>query len=121
MDDVWNEKFKFSDFGRYQKRRKQFDKKGFVNTYSMKVHEIVGRKGKQFILDNEKAFYEEQLVKANKEENLSELKRKHKQIQKEQRHEKEKKKEITFEDLEKNVVEGKRSRKKKEFKDFVLN
>lgn len=52
-----------------------------MNTYSMKVHEIVGRKGKQFVLDNGKAFYEEQLVKANKEENLSELKRKHKQIQ----------------------------------------
>jgi len=41
-------------------------------------------------------------------------------IQKEVKHEREKRHEITADDLEKDVVEGKRVRKKKMFKEFVM-
>ena len=51
---------------------------------------------------------------------MKEVKKRHKMIRKEVRHEKEKRHEITANDLEKDVVEGKRVRKKKKFKEFVM-
>jgi len=103
-----------------ERKNKTFNKKGFIPTYSLNVHKIVGKKGRQYILDNEMAYYPEQLIHAKKGENLSELKKKHQAIQKEERMKRESKKEVTAKDFEKNVIEGKRQRKKKEFKDFVM-
>jgi len=118
--DIMKDNFKINDFVRFRKKNKTFDKKGFIPTYSLNVHKIVGKKVRQYILDNEKAYYPEQLIHAKKGENLSELKKKHQAIQKEERMKRESKKEVTAKDLEKNVIEGKRQRKKKEFKDFVM-
>jgi len=108
------------DFVRFLKKRKTFDKKGFISTYSLNVHRIVGKFEKSFVLDNGKSFYPEQLVPAKEGDDLKEVKKRHKMIQKEMRHEREKRYEITADDLERDVVEGKRVRKKKMFKEFVM-
>jgi len=94
--------------------------KGFIPTYSLNVHRIVGKFGKSFVLDNGKSFYPEQLVSAKEGDDLKEVKKRYKMIQKEVKHEREKRHEITADDLEKDVVEGKRVRKKKMFKEFVM-
>jgi len=109
--------YKIGDYVRFQRKTKTFDKKGFYPTFSLKVYKIKGRKGRQYILEDDKAYYPEQLIHAREGEDLSELKRKHKEAQQEQRMKNEAKKEITAKDLEKNVVEGKRERKKKTFGD----
>jgi len=118
VNDISTEGMKVGDFVRYLKKRKQFDKKGFINTYSLNVHRVVGKLGKSFVLDNGKTFYPEQLISTKEGDDLKEVKKRHKMIQKEQRHEREKRNEITSADLE-NVVEGKRKRKLTKFKDFV--
>ena len=119
VDEVPTDGFEIGDFVRFLKKRKTFDKKGFIPTYSLNVHRIVGKFGKSFVLDNGKTFYPEQLISTKEGDDLKEVKKRHKMIQKEQRHEREKRHEITSADLEKNVVEGKRKRKLTEFKDFV--
>ena len=65
----------------FDSKRKTFDKKGFIPTYSLNVHQIVGKKGRQYKLDNDKAYYPEQLIPAKKGEDMSEIKRKHQAVQ----------------------------------------
>ena len=50
------------DYVRFQKKNKTIDKKGFIPTFSLNVHQIVGKKGRQYKLDNDKAYYPEQLI-----------------------------------------------------------
>jgi len=90
-----------------------FSTKGFIPPYSLHVHQIVGKKGRQYILDNEKAYYPEQLIHAKKGENLSELKKKHQAIQKEERMKRESKKEVTVMDLEKKLFNGRERGRKR--------
>jgi len=68
--DIMKDNFKINDFVRFKKKNKTFDKKGFIPTYSLNVHKIVGKKGRQYILDNEMTYYPEQLIHAKKGENL---------------------------------------------------
>ena len=71
-------------------------------------------------MDNDKAYYPEQLIPAKKGEDMSEIKRKHQVVQQEEKIRKIKIQEFDREDLDKNIVEGKRVRKKKTFgDDFV--
>jgi hypothetical protein len=106
-----NNDFLVGDWVRYQKKRKTFDKLGFLHTHSMKTHKIIGQKGLQYILDNNKAFYPEQLVNATEGENMGKLKKKHKEVAHDERIRKERHREITHFDIPKNVIEGKRTRK----------
>ena len=86
----------------------------------MNVHQIVGKKGRQYKLDNDKAYYPEQLIPAKKGEDMSEIKRNHQAIQQEEKIKKIKQKEFHTKDLDKFIVEGKRVKKKKTFgDDFV--
>ena len=86
----------------------------------MNVHQIVGKEGRQYKLDNDKACYPEQLIPAKKGEDMSEIKRKYQTVQQEEKINKIKLKEFETKDLDKFIVEGKRVRKKKTFgDDFV--
>ena len=115
--------YKIGDYVRFQKKNKTFDKKGFIPTFSLNVHQIVGKKGRQYKLDNDKAYYPEQLIPAKKGEDISEIKRKHQAVQQEEKIKKIKQREFDVKDVKKLdelMVEGKRVRKKKTFgDDFV--
>ena len=119
--DIVKDDYKIGDYVRFQKKNKTFDKKGFIPTYSLNVHQIVGKKGRQHKLDNDKAYYyPEQLIPAKKGEDMSEIKRKHQAVRQEEKIRQIKKREFDTEDLDKYIVEGKRVRKKKTFgDDFV--
>ena len=118
--DIVKDDCKIGDYVRFQKKNKTFDKKGFIPTYSLNVHQIVGKKGRQYQLDNDKAYYPEQLIPAKKGEDMSEIKRKHQTVQQEEKLKKIKQREFDVKDLDKLdklMVEGKRVRKKKTFGD----
>ena len=84
------------------------------------VHQIVGKKGRQYKLDNDKAYYPEQLIPNKKGEDISEIKRKHQAVQQEEKIKKINQQEFHTKNLDKFVVEGKRVKKKKTFgDDFV--
>ena len=70
-------KFKVGDYVRAIKKRKEFDKKGFLPTFSLTVHKIENIRNNKYILSNGKTYYKEELVKAKEEENVKELKKKH--------------------------------------------
>ena len=115
--DIVKDDYKIGDYVRFQKKNKTFDKKGFIPTYSLNVHQIVGKKGRQYKLDNDKAYYPEQLIPAKKGEDMSEIKRKYQTVQQEEKIKKIKQREFDTKDLDKFIVEGKRVRKKKTFGD----
>ena len=83
--DMAKHTYKIGDYIRFQKKNKTFNKKGFIPTYSLNVHQIVGKKGRQYKLDNAKAYYPEQLIPAKKGEDMSEIKRKHQAVQQEEK------------------------------------
>ena len=108
---------------RFQKKTKVFNKKGFTPSFSLNVHQIVGKKGRQYKLDNGKAYYAEQLISAKKGEDMSEIKRKYQTVQQDEKLKKIKQREFDVKDVKKLdelMVEGKRVRKKKTIgDDFV--
>ena len=60
------------------------------------------------MLSNNKYYFERNLIKSNESNQTSKLKPALKQATKEKRFGKEKKNEVTIEDVPKNVIEGKR-------------
>ena len=56
--DMVKDDYKVGDYVQFQKKNKTFDKKGFIPSFSMNVHQIVGKKGRQYKLDNDKAYYQ---------------------------------------------------------------
>jgi len=115
------DEFEIGDWVRHEKQRKTFDKKGFVENYSIKLYQIKEKRGNKYLLSNGKLYFPHNLIKADKEKHeLKKLKPELKQAIKEKQFEKEKRKEVTSADVAKFVVEGKRERKKKTFgEDFV--
>ena len=102
------------------KVRKTFDKRGFVPTFSMTVYKITDIKNNKYELSNGKSYFEEELIGAKEGEDLSEIKKKYKEAQQEEKIRQTKIQEFDTEDLDKFIVEGKRIRKKKTFgDDFV--
>jgi hypothetical protein len=108
---VSSNKFKVGDYVRYAVQKKTFDKKGFKNNYSFTVHKITGKKGQKYILDNDKQFYEEQLIKGNKD--LNEIKKKHKEVNKKEKKRLDNLKEHGVEDITQFIREGKRVKKER--------
>jgi hypothetical protein len=105
--------FKVGDYVRYLKKTKTFDKKGFINKYSYKVHQIIGRKGRQYKLDNNKSFYPEQLIKSKEGNSLEEIQKKHKEVNKKEKKRLDNLKEHGVEDIQQFIREGKRARKER--------
>ena len=108
-----SDKFEIGDWVRHQKQRKTFDKKGFVENFSIKSYQIKEKKGKKYLLSNNKYYFERNLIKSNESNQTSKIKPALKQATKEKSFEKEKKNEVTIVDVPKNVIEGKRQRKRK--------
>ena len=52
--DIVRDDYKIGDYVRFQKKNKTFDKKGFIPTYSLNVHQIVGKKGRDKTLMDQK-------------------------------------------------------------------
>jgi hypothetical protein len=96
-----SDKFEIGDWVRHQKQRKTFDKKGFVENFSIKSYQIKEKKGKKYLLSNNKYYFERNLIKSNESNQTSKLKPALKQATKEKRFEKEKKNEVTIEDITK--------------------
>ena len=96
-------KFKIGDSVRAIKVRKTFDKRGFVPTFSMTVYKITDIKNNKYELSNRKSYYEEKLIGAKEGEDLSEIKRKHKEAQQEEKIRRIKKREFDTEDLDKFI------------------
>ena len=89
----------------------------------MTVYKITDIKNNKYVLSNGKSYYEEELIGAKEGEDLSEIKRKHKEAQQEEKLKQIKQREFDVKDLDKLdklIVEGKRVRKKKTFgEEFV--
>ena len=105
-------KFKIGDSVRAIKVRKTFDKRGFVPTFSMTVYKITDIKNNKYELSNGKSYYEEELIGAKEGEDLSEIKKKYKEAQQEEKIRQTKIREFDTEDLDKFIVEGKRIRRR---------
>ena len=104
-------KFKVGDYVRAIKKRKQFDKKGFLPTFSLTVHKIENIRNNKYTLSNGKTYYEEELVKANEGENVKELKKKHERIKKDEKRDRENVKEFGVKDIQQFIRSDKRERK----------
>ena len=104
-------KYKIGDLVRYQLKRNIFTKKAYNPIYSLTTHKIINIKGNRYILDNNKEFLEEQLIKAT--EDTSTFKQKNdendNQMKKERILKEEFKKPI--EQIENQIVSSKRIKK----------
>lgn len=106
-------KFKVGDFVRAVKKRKTFDKRGFVPTFSLTVHRVESIKNNKYLLSNGKTYYEEELVKAKEGEDLKEVKKRHKRIQREEKIDRENLQEFGTKDINQFIRKGKRERRAK--------
>jgi hypothetical protein len=61
-----NDILNIGDNVRSIKKRKTFDKWGFVPQYSIKLHQIIDKKGRKYKLDNGRLYYPEYLIKVEK-------------------------------------------------------
>src|SRR5690606_13205571 len=60
--------FKIGDIVRYKKTRGTFDKRGFVPTFSAKLHKIEKINNNKYLLSNGRSYYAEELVKGTAQE-----------------------------------------------------
>ena len=107
-------KYQIGDLVRVQKVRKTFDKKGLKPTFSNKIYKIINNKDGVYKLNNEKKYYEEQLVLANEEQVDNRLMKDNEHENRKERILKEEFKK-PIEQIEKQVVQGKRERKPRAF------
>jgi hypothetical protein len=61
--------FKIGDYVRFLKVRKIFNKKSFKTIYSTNFYKIIGIRGNQYLLDNKRYYYGEQLIKGTSKDN----------------------------------------------------
>lgn len=108
---TYDSELKIGNFVRFQVKQNIYSKKGWKNRYSYTVHKIVAKKDNLFLLDNDKTFYEDQLILAKEGEDKSEVKRKFKQVDKKAKQERENLAEFGVKDISQFVVEGKREKK----------
>ena len=67
-------KFKVGDYVRAIKKRKTFDKRGFIPTYTETVYKIEEIKNNKYTLNNGKQSYEEELIPAKENETFNSFK-----------------------------------------------
>jgi hypothetical protein len=113
LEDLGGRKFKVGDYVRSIKRRKTFDKKAFTPTFSLTVHKIDRIKNGKYTLSNGKTYYEEELVKAKKGEDLKDVKKKNKTLKREEKIKRENLQEFGTSNLEQFIRSDKRKRKPK--------
>lgn len=106
-------KFKVGNHVRSIKRRRTFDKKSFVPTFSLTVHKIESIKNGKYTLSNGKTYYEEELVRAKEGEDLKDVKKKNKTIKRDEKIKRENRQEFGTSDLQQFIRTGKRERKEK--------
>lgn len=113
------DKFKIGDVVRYKKKMKVFDKKGFLPTYSLQTHKIVSVYKNRYILDNNKTFYEDELIKGTGVN--AEFKKKMKENQREMKSERLNKIDfkMPIEQIENQIIGTKRNRKQTKY--FINN
>ena len=117
LDKGDKRKFNVDDSVRAIKVRKTFDKQGFVPTYTLTVYKIKDIKNNKYVLSNGKSYYEEELIDAKEGENFTTIKKKHEKIQQDEKLNKIIRQEFNTTDIDKLIVQGKRTRKKKTFGD----
>ena len=115
LDKGDKKKFNVDDSVRAIKVRKTFDKQGFVPTYTLTVYKIKDIKNNKYVLSNGKSYYEEELIHAKEGENFTTIKKKHEKIQQDEKLNKIIRQEFNTTDIDKFIVQGKRTRKKKTF------
>lgn len=114
-------KYKIGDHVRSLKVRKTFDKKSFVPSYSLTVHTVKDIQNNRYVLDNGKVYYEEQLLKVNKNEGnrFDDYKQQIKQVDAEDKKKRNIEKDFQekIEDVQKQVLpeRAKRNRKQTSF------
>jgi hypothetical protein len=106
-----HKKLNVGDSVRFLRVRKTFDKKSFEPVYSTNLYKIVGLRGNQYLLDNKRYYYGEQLIKGTQlNESFEKLLLKNKKQNKEERELKQEFKK-PIEEIKKQIVQGKRIRK----------
>jgi hypothetical protein len=113
IDTTKLNKFKVGDYVRALKKRKVFDKKGFKEIFSHTVHQITSIHNNKYTLDNGKTYYAEELVRAKEGENLKEIKKKHKEVNKKEKKRLDNLKEHGVQDIQQFIREGKRVKKER--------
>ena len=114
-------KFKVGDKVRYKLKRKMFDKRNFLPTYSLTLHKIINVNHNRYTLDNNKIYYTDELIMGN--ENNNDLSFDNKLKQNKQEIKAEQLNKIDFkmpiEQIESQKLDTKRSRKKTKY--FIHN
>jgi len=103
--------FKVGDLVRYKRKRKVFDKKGYLPTYSLDTHKIVSVYKNRYTLDNDKVFYGDELINGTSSSNS--FKTKLKENKKEMKAERLNKIDfkMPIEQIQGHILDSKRQRK----------
>ena len=110
------DKFKVGDHIRALKKKKTFDKKGLVSTYTLKQHKIIDKIGNKCKLENGKMYFLENLILSNIND-FEEYRKLVKQNEKANKIDSGNQKEFGTKDISQFMVQGKRVKKPKKIVD----